>query len=274
MSTVTESATVPAASASPKEGTDYASAFYGMTTPNVAATPDADTRPELKQDTDPTPQPKADATPPVDAKKEESPKGTEDEKEKDDAVKAQLKSQREANGRLGKENAELRAELKKLADEVAKLNGTYKEPAKPTEEELLKQSEFRGKERASRGVAEQLFGVDAVKEKIYDTDSAYEKTIKTKPWLHVEVVESDQPAVTAMRVLYREEFMDKYGSDPTQWHAKIEAELRPKLLQEFQKQAATPVTGKPVASVTDARGEVSSSHGRERSLTDMFYGKG
>lgn len=241
--------------------------------PAQEATPE--TAPEPKPDQDTQPQPdKADATPPADAK--ENPPEAKADGEKPDDVSKQLSAQRAANGRLGKENQQLKSQIADLARKVEEMeqrqNGTYKEPPVPTAEQIAAKAEFKGRESASRAVANQLFGEDEVEAQVYADDSPYAQLTKTKPWVHVEVVKHPQPAVAAMRVLAREQFFEKYGEDPAQWPAKIEAELKPKLFEEFKKSIAAPPVGKDVPTVSDARGGGGGGSRRERSLGDVLYG--
>jgi hypothetical protein len=153
----------------------------------------------------------------------------------------------------------------------AKADGTYQEPVQPTSEEVATRAEFKGRETASRAIAEGQYGADIIQTQIYDEGSTYKTLVSAQPWLHARVARSPQPTVEAMKVLKEQEFLKTYGDDPTQWVSKIEAELRPKILDEFKKQTATPVTGAPAPSVTEARG--SGGLAKERSLADVFYGK-
>jgi hypothetical protein len=178
--------------------------------------------------------------------------------------------------RLGSEVVALKQEFKTLAEEnrvlKAKLDGTYEAPAEPTAPEIEARAEFKGRETASRAVAEGLFGAEAVKAQVYDDDSPYKTLVQAQPWLHARVAKSAQPTVEAMRVLQEQTFYGKYGTDSSQWVAKIEAELRPKIMDEFKQQSVVPVTGKTAPSVTEARG--SGGVSREKSLEELFYGKG
>jgi hypothetical protein len=177
--------------------------------------------------------------------------------------------------RLGQEVASLKQETARLAEEnrilKAKADGTYEEPQAPTSEQVEARAEFRGRETASRAVADGLFGAEVVKTRIYDEGSEYQQLITEQPWLHARVVKAAQPAVEAMRVLNEQAFLAQYGTDATQWVSKIEAELTPKLLEKFKTQAATPMTGHAAPTVTEARGAGGSA--RERSLEETFYGK-
>ena len=74
-----------------------------------------------------------------------------------------------------------------------------------------------------------------------------------------------------MRVLREQDFLKQYGTDVTQWVAKIEADLTPRLLTKFQSQTGVPMTGIAAPTVTGARG---SGHNKtEKSMADIFYGK-
>ena len=177
--------------------------------------------------------------------------------------------------RLGQELADLKREFTALTEShrvlQAKADGTYEEPAKPTTEEVEARAEFRGRETASRAIAEQLFGETEVMRQIYEDDSAYKLLVQAQPWLHLRVTRHPQPAVEAMRVLKEQVFLEKYGADVTQWVAKIEAELTPRLMTKFQTQTIMPMTGVTAPTVTGARG--SGGMKTEKSLGDLFYGK-
>lgn len=176
--------------------------------------------------------------------------------------------------RLGGEVADLKRMQAAMAEEnrvlKAKLDGTYEEPAQPSTEEVTARAEFKGRETASRAIAEGVYGAEAVQAQVYDDASPYKTLVSEKPWLHVRVAKSAQPTVEAMRVLKEQEFFKTYGEDVSHWVAKIEAQLKPKLLDEFKKHATIPVTGTIAPSITEARG--SGGPTKETSLAELFYG--
>ena len=178
--------------------------------------------------------------------------------------------------RLGQEVSELKRGVAALTEEnrvlKAKMEGTYEDPPKPTQQEMEDRAEFRGRETASRVVAEATFGVEAVKTQVYDDDSPYKQLVQTQPWLHARVARHPQPAMEAMRVLKEQEFLTTYGPDVTQWVAKIEAELTPRLLKDLETKATIPVTGAPAPTVTRARGSGGTTQ-KVRSAEELFYGK-
>lgn len=204
-------------------------------------------------------------TPPVGTEKPETKQTTE---EADKASKS--------NRKLGQEMSDLKREMKTVleANRVLqeKLEGTYKEPAQPTSEEIAARAEFKGRETSSRSIAEGLHGAAKIQSDIYDDDSPYKTLVAAKPWLHHRVARHAQPAVEAMKVLHEESFKDKYGDDPAQWVTKIEAELTPRLEAHFKKQVAIPVTGEKAPSVTEVRGAGGGTPA-QKSLSDLFYGK-
>lgn len=280
--------------ANPPTETDVVSVFYGKgdagaDLPMRTTTPSANSESGHSA----TPSASADSTEPP--KTGDQPKGTAETNEKEgskekkvsekagekekEGGKDQTESHRAAAARLGIEVKELRtqlaqrdATLAELRTEIEKLKGTYKEPPKPTEEQIRAQAEFEGREKASRTVAEGLYGAEAVKAKIYDPGSEYEQLIQAKPWVQLEVMRHPQPAVEAMRILEREAFMAKYGDDPSKWVEKIQAEIEPLLFEKFKQSTQVPPTGKEPPTVTGSRG--SGGHERERSLVDIFYGGG
>ena len=264
MSTVTIPAVTPPVTA--KEA-DLESIFYSEST---TPAPTASAKPPVVSDSGTPATPPASAVSPDATKPVKSPVGTETkEKPADD------KGHAAAARRLGQEVASLKQETARLVEEnrilTAKANGTYEEPHAPTSEQVEARAEFRGRETASRAVADGLFGEEVVKTRIYDEGSEYQQLVTEQPWLHARVVKAAQPAVEAMRVLQEQAFLAQYGTDATQWVSKIEAELTPKLLEKFKTQAATPMTGHAAPTVTEARG--AGGPARERSLEETFYGK-
>ena len=235
--------------------------------------------PAQKQDTD-TASAKADATPPADAEKQSVAKTEEKVEEKPDPVAEQLKSQTAAARRLGKEKADLEkqlADLKAQNEEIlARANGTWKEKPKPSADQVAREADFRGREKAARPIAEQEFGAEAVQAKIYDKDSAFTTLTDTKPWLLVEVSEHPQPPVAAMKILAREDFMTKYGDDPRKWEEKILAQAEPKLFEKFKKKLEEQPVGKEVPTVSTARSAGGGADvKRELSTAEILYdGKG
>lgn len=187
--------------------------------------------------------------------------------------RAQEERHMAAARRLGDELAKLKREFQVLAEENRvlrqKVEGT--EPPAPSPEELERRAELRGREAASRPVAVALFGEDAVQAQVYADDSPYKRLVTEKPWIHARVMSHEQPVVEAMRVLAEEAFRAQYGPDPAQWAAKVEAALRPKILEELRKQVAAPVTGAAAPTISQARG--GSETGRAASIEELFYGK-
>lgn len=273
MSVVAEQ--TPAAASTPVEPSKSVSDVLYATEPvdqaDTSAVSTTETQPAQKQDTEPA-SAKADATPPADAKTEPVAKA----EEKPDPVKEQLANQTAAARRLGKEKADLERQVRELKAQneeiIARANGTYQEPPKPSPELIAAQADFKGREKASRPIAEQEYGADEVQKSIYDDDSPYVELVKEKPWLHVEVSRDPQPAVAAMRTLRREAFVEKYGNDPRKWEEKIIEGAKPKLFEEFKKQLETQPVGKEVPTVSTARNAGGSqSVSREKSMSDILY---
>lgn len=254
--------------------TDFASVFYDEPEATPALTPE--TPPAPASEPGPAATPEASAASTEAAKETESPKGTET-KGKDEG------GHMAAARRLGQEVADLKREFSVIAEEnrvlKAKLDGTYQEPPQETPEEAVARAEFKGREAASRELAFNLYGKETVEREVYGDGSTFKQLVKEemeqakgKSWTYLEVVNSPQPPIAAMRVLARREFTKKYGDDPAQWVEKIAAELEPKILEKFKTQAAVPVTGAPAPTVSDARG--SGGRAREKSIEAMFYGEG
>ena len=105
----------------------------------------------------------------------EPPKGKAEPTE----LEKQLKSQSDANRRLGQELRDSKDQLDRALEAVkmlqAKIDGTYEEPAQPTPEQIKAQADFSGREVASARMAVERYGADAVKAAIYT-----EKGVKSK----------------------------------------------------------------------------------------------
>lgn len=262
----------------PSPEPDVASVFYGSegtkqsdqddpstvtSEPGTSVTPEA--APTVSAEV-----PKADSQKGDESVKVEQPKGKADEKP--DEEKGHVAAAR----RLGQEVASLKKEFQVVAEEnrvlKAKLDGTYQEPVKPSPEEAEKIAEFRGRETASRKIAMERFGEDVVNTQVYQDESPYKKLIESQPWLKGRVVMSEQPAVEAVLILKEADFRAQYGNDPTQWVAKIEEGLKPKLLEELKKQVTTTPVGGPAPTITEGRGSGGGT-ARERTAEEVFYGK-
>lgn len=261
----------PATKDSPVE-LSVADVLYA-TEPDVADTSDVKKdEPAQKQDTE-SASAKTDATPPADAKPEPVAKA----EEKPDPVAEQLKHQTSAARRLGKENQELKDRLARIEaqqeEALAKANGTWREPPKPSPERIAQEADFRGREKAARPIADQEFGAEAVQKAIYDADAPFTVLSEKKKHLLVEVSEHPQPPVAAMRILAREDFMAKHGEDPRKWEEKIIEGAKAKLFEEFKKTLETQPVGKDVPTVSTARSAGGGSDVRkEERIADILYG--
>lgn len=174
-------------------------------------------------------------------------------KDEADAMTQKYKEQRVANQRLG---TEVKAYQAKIAQLEAKLNGTYQEPTVPTQEEETKLAEFRGREAASRRMAEEQYGEETVLAQIYAKESPYNQLIAAEPWLHARTARADRPVEEALRILRERKVYDDLGPDPDKWEAAMVEKLRPAILAELKAQAAAGQTlvGKAVPGVGTARG--------------------
>jgi uncharacterized Zn-binding protein involved in type VI secretion len=270
MTTATQEAPVVPATPVPVEP-DLASIFYDVPQAkdgNATTAP----APQPVSETGPVTTPTVESVTAADQTKTDgAPVGTEPQ---DTKKPAEEKGHAAAARRLGSEVAELKRGAAALAEEnrvlKAKLDGTYEEPTQPSTEEVTARAEFKGRETASRAIAEGVYGAEIVQAQVYDDGSPYKTLVSEKPWLHARVAKNAQPTVEAMRVLKEQEFFKTYGEDVSKWVEKIEAQLKPKLLDEFKKHATIPVTGTPAPTITEARG--SGGPTKETSLAELFYG--
>lgn len=267
----------PITTDSPPKVEDVVSVFYG---PEKDAAVDTQPAPKNSPATSETgstaTSEKASAVSTEKAKTEDSAAGTAEKKDETKETKGDEGGHQSAARRLGNEVKAIKTQLDTVLEEnkvlQAKVDGTYKEPEKPTPQQIEQHAEFIGREKASRTEAERLYGAPAVKEHIYDPGSTYEVLVREKPWLQRRVMAHPQPTLEAMRILDEQVFVKKYGDDPKQWVSKIEAELEPKLLEKFKQQTQLPPTGKEPPTVSETRG--SSVTRKERSIEDVFYGPG
>ena len=253
---------------------DFGSMLYGEPTPTIDSKPSQ--VPPTTSDTS------LSATPPASPVAPETvtatlPTGTDAEHAKiaTPDVKPDPDAKQQASARrLGQELADKKRELAQLAEShrvlQAKLDGTYEDPPQPTREQIEARAEFRGRETASRTMANGLYGEALVHAQVYDDDSPYKQLVLEKPWLHARVAQHPHPAVEAMRVLKEQEFFATYGEDVTHWVSKIEAEVTSRIQEKLKTQTITPVTGTPVPTVTGARG--SGGRATDKSVEELFYG--
>ena len=255
----------PATETSAPVDTAITSVFYGTPEPSKSADPPA---PASEKGPEATPS-TASATAPETGKSEPS-KGEKAEPEKPDA-----KGHEAAARRLGNEVKALKSEMEQLIEQnkvlQAKVDGTYREPEKPTQQAIEELAEFKGREAARRSMAFEKYGEDVVRERVYAKGSEYEQLVKVKPWVQMRVLRSPHPAMAAMHALELEAFESQYGADPSQWVAKLTEHLRPTIKAELEAALKVVPTGKDVPSVTDARSTTEPAE-KERSITDIFFG--
>lgn len=195
-------------------------------------------------------------------------------KKAEEKAKAE-ESHRAAARKLGGEVKELKTQLAQVLEDnrilKARLEGTYEEPQQPTPEQIAERAKFEGRELASRELAYEKYGQDKVDERIYADQSEYKGLISQEPWYHVRVANSPHPTLEAWTVLEEHAFKETYGTDPTQWAAKIIAEAKPAIVEEFKKTLHVTPTGQPAPSVTQARGDGGPT-ARPKTLAELMYG--
>ena len=255
-------------------GTDapvgLAQMFYGQP---------SDVRTDLPAESQPASTPHAEpglATPPQEpvapaAEVKPEPPTTEGEDEK---AKAE-ESHRQKARLLGKQVHELKTHVDQLAEEnrilKARLDGTYEEPQDPTPEQIQMRAKFAGLELASREIANQRYGEEAVNERIYAKDSDLNKLREECPWMDARISVSHQPTVEAWNILEEHAFKQKYGADPSAWKTKILAEARPAMLEELRKTLQVTPIGGPAPTVTQARGDGGPTQ-QPKTLAQLMYG--
>lgn len=271
----------PAKASSPVEPS-IADVLYATEPAPSADTSDVkEDKPAQTQDTDSAPADKADATPPADGKQEPVAKAEDKKEDKPDPKDEQLKAQTAAARRLGKEKADLQRQLDEQAAQLeeltARMNGTWKEKPKPSEDQVKKKIAFEARVDATRAIADQEFGADEVEKAIFGGKDAPWVALTSrddKKHLLVEVSEHPQPPVAAMRILAREDFMAKYGEDPRKWEEKIVESVKPKLFAEFKKTLEQQPVGKEVPTVSNARSSGGPAGRKEQRTADILYGGG
>lgn len=265
MSTVVDTAPAPAGADAP---IDLVKALYGLPS-GQSADPTGEAQSASTPHAEPGP-----ATPPQEtvapaAEAKPDPSREAEGKAKDE------ENHRSAARRLGKQVHELEAQMGKLAEQnrilQARLDGTYEEPISPTPEQVQARAVFAGRELASRELAVQRYGEERVKERIYDPNSELSQLLQRQKWHEQRIAESLQPTLEAWTILEEEVIRGKYGNDPSQWAAKIIAEAKPALQEEWKKTLSAPVVGTPAPTVTQARGD-GGPPTRVKSMTELFYG--
>lgn len=271
--------------------TDLASVLYGSTDPKPVDPPSSEeadtqeTNPEPESTSTPDTEAKADETAstssPGDEPKPDASKGNED------PIAKELREQRAANRRLGRERDERDAQITSLRQEMqelrAKLDGTYEEPPKPTPEQIEEAARFQARVESSIERAVTIWPEEVVKKRASGDGSEFTQMVseesqggKLPSESLIRVRKSKQPAIEAMYVVGERDFREKYGSDPFQWEAKIaakvEAELRPKITNELKKTMTAQPTGAPVPSIGEGRSARRSDSTKPKDLVDLLYG--
>lgn len=278
MSTVVAEPTVPTGADAP---IDISQMFYGSPS-NAPAESSVATQPASTPTAEPgTATPPQEPVAPAAEVKPDPVKEAQAEQAKVDAEKAKTEeSHRQAARKLGKQVQELQAQLEQLAEDnrilKAKADGTYEEPTGPTPEEIEKRAIFKGRELASIELAVTKFGKEKVQERIYDPGCELHQFLgqqkaEGQSWCEQRIAESLQPTIEAWTILEEHAFKQKYGNDPSQWAAKIIADAKPALQEEWKKTLSAPVVGTPAPTVTQARGD-GGPPTRVKSITELFYG--
>lgn len=275
MSTAVIESSAPATDSAPGS---LLTQLYSSPTPAVATSDATTSTPTPETGSAATPQESAvpagtvKADPQKDAEAEQA-KAAEVKKAEEKA-KAE-ESHRAAARKLGTEVKELKTQLMQVLEDnrilKARLDGTYEEPQQPTPEQIAERAKFEGRELASRELAYEKYGQDKVEERIYAEQSEYKGLISQEPWYHVRVANSPHPTLEAWTVLEEHAFKTTYGNDPTQWAAKIIAEAKPAIVEEFKKTLTVTPTGHPAPSVTQARGDGGPT-ARPKTLAELMYG--
>lgn len=275
MSTAVAEPAAPAAQSAPP---DMKAMLYGSA-PKVPTVLPAEGQPSSvpSAETGPSATAEPSAVPAAEGKSETVKADAQDQAPKPDD--GHMKAAR----RLGKEVQDLKAQLAQQAEELrvfkAKADGTYEEPQGPTPEQVQAKAIFEGRELASRELANQKYGPDKVQARIYDPECELNQFLTEQQqdgqtWQNLRIVQSHQPTMEAWKILEERAFQKTYGTDPTQWKAKILAEARPSMVEEIRaelkKTLAAMPTGAPAPSVTVARGDGGPAP-RRQSLADLMY---
>lgn len=259
---------VPPRSTAPPDTTSPTSTAPPASTSSATASPSADSAPDGKAVAS---QPDQSTT----------PSSSSDEKtdERNDLAARHAAAAR----RLGNQVKELTAKLHEAMEKVrvleAKASGEPP-PSEPSPEDIAAREHFRGRELASRELAFQLYGEDAIKRRVYgilpdgkDVEGGgdFAHLVKEQPWIQWEVKEHPHPTIAAYRALLRQEWVDTYGDDPSQWEARVIEKVKPKLLEDLRRQLSMQPTGEAKPSITTVRGSGLAT--KPASIEDIFYGK-
>jgi len=179
-----------------------------------------------------------------------------------EAVMRQLNDQTKANKKLGRNNIQLLEENKRLKAEMqelrTKFDSSYTPPAGPTPEQELAAKEFQAREAASRKVAEEKYGADFIRDKIFADDSPYRQLIAEQPWIHHRVMTSDTPILEAIDALNEHEVLSTFGRNPAVVLENVTKAIEPQLWTKWTQQAKSAPAdqpGQPVNTLGDARGD-------------------
>lgn len=269
---------------------DVATVFYA---PMSAPTAEAETKPTSNtttsepSTTSATAEPSADSTASDTAAASQpenttTPSSSPEEKtgERDDLAARHASAARRLGNQVKELTAQLNEALAKIKSLEAKQNGEEVPSTEPTPEEIAARENFRGREMASRELAFQLYGEDTIKQRVYgllpdgkevEGGGDFANLVKAKPWIHLEVKEHPHPTIAAYRALLRQEWMDRYGEDPSKWEQLVIEKVKPKLLDDLRRQLSAKPTGEAGPSITNARG--AGMPAKPRSIEEIFYGK-
>lgn len=251
----------------------------GESTPSPAAEPKAEAPKEEAKSEAKTEAKAEDKTEPVtEEKKDPKPEKKEDvAKPKEEVQKPSFDwesdsnpyKQRYANtsywtNQVNQKNSEVMRQLEIMQQ---KLDGTY-DPATqappPSVQQITQGAEIAGKIRASRALANEVYGAENVQKLILDEGSPF-RAIENDPYIQARVLASDAPVIEAMKVLQEKAFQVKWGTYPSE----IEANIRKKVEEELTQKITDEVTKKIMGNISLKEKQVNGI-GQARSADGKF----
>jgi hypothetical protein len=177
------------------------------------------------------------------AKKEDKPKAEDKPKKEDPNVKRLRDTQNWATDL----NKQVQEQNRQMAIMQKKIDGTYDEERddpKQTVEQIETAAEVKGRTRASKDFAISQFGEEQVTEDL----QKFHDIFGQDRHVQASIMETDQPAIEAIKMVKRHAFFEEYGYEPEdiieKIRVKVRAEEGKKIREEESAKLANRIKGK------------------------------
>lgn len=186
-----------------------------------------------------------------------------------------LKATRDYATRVNQQNAEL---AKKLEVLEKKIDGTYDadEDTRQVQQNQAASAELAGRVQSSIAAANRLYGEENVQKLLFAEDAPFRQLEESDTAVRARVMSSATPALEAIQVLRERDFFSRWGTDPDQIEAKIEAKIREKITKEVTEkvrkefEGKIKLSGKSPASLTKARSSSAKEDPKSREKDGTF----